>query len=586
MLNKLKIIFSFSFFLFSLSFSPVLAADWITFDDSGVSADGSPIRFQLPPEAASNPVVAPAAISVSVPISVPAVLPSDESSALIVEAENYHLDFDEETVLKGYPLEAFSGKFKLSLPPEAFQNSVSFDADLIIDEMLDPWKLERVSPVYQFDFNPGAVYTGKKPITLEIAYDDDSGAYKRIFFYDKNYRSWRELPTIDYPDKKTVTAKIFLPFSRVAVFSDPLINTVGKSSWYAYKNGNFAASIDFPKGSKLRVYNLDNNKSVDVVINDFGPERDKFPDRILDLDKVAFKKLASVSTGVINIRVQPLYVEPDAGGKVLGVSEKGALSEPDIKSDAAIVVNEKTGEVIWEKNSDAVLPLASLSKLVAIKVFFDQEPALSTVVTYKNQDELFNYQYCKPWESAKLSVKDGETMTIENLVYATLVGSANNAIESLVRVSGLSRDIFIAKMNEFAVSVGAVNTRFVEPSGLSTENVSTAKEYAKLTAEIFKNSVIQSMSVVPKYSFTTINTKKAHVMSNTNNFIRDGVFAATNNLKVTGSKTGYLDKYNLMTRTHSPDGEDLVAINLGALTKIQSLEETKELLQYGMRKMK
>jgi len=74
-------------------------------------------------------------------------------------------------------------------------------------------------------------------------------------------------------------------------------------------------------------------------------------------------------------------------------------------------------------------------------------------------------------------------------------------------------------------------------------------------------------------------------MSNTNNFIRDGVFAASNNLKVTGSKTGYLDKYNLMTRTHGPNGEDLVAVDFGADTKIQSLEETKELIQYGMRKI-
>jgi D-alanyl-D-alanine carboxypeptidase len=465
------------------------------------------------------------------------------------------------------------------------QSAIHFDAELIGDELPTPWKLERVSPIYQFDLKSAATYDKKKPFTLEIAYSDKTSGYKRIFFYDNNYQSWRELPTIDSPDKKTVTAIIFLPFARVAVFSDPLIMTVGQSSWYAYKNGNFAASVDFPKGSKLRVYNLDNNKSVEVVINDFGPERDKFPNRILDLDKVAFKKIAKTGAGLVNIRIQPLYVAPDVRGRVLGVSQSGALSQPDIKAAAAIVMNEKTGEVIWEKNSAAVLPLASLSKLAAIKVFFDQRPSLNNIVTYKEQDELYNYQYCKPYESSKVEVKDGETMTIENLVYAALVGSANNAVESLVRISGISRDMFIAKMNEFAASAGATSTHFIEPTGLSQDNVSTAREYALLTGEIFKNPVIQNISITPKYKFSTINTKKLHTMSNTNNFIRDGVFAASNNLKVTGSKTGYLDKYNLMTRTHGPNGEDLVAVDFGADTKIQSLEETKELIQYGMRKI-
>jgi D-alanyl-D-alanine carboxypeptidase len=185
-----------------------------------------------------------------------------------------------------------------------------------------------------------------------------------------------------------------------------------------------------------------------------------------------------------------------------------------------------------------------------------------------------------------LSVKDGETMTIENLVYAALVGSANNAVESLSRVSGLPREAFIAKMNEYAAQVGATSTHFVEPTGLSPQNVSTAREYAIMIREIFKNPVIQKISVTPKYTFTTINTKKAHTMSNTNNFIRDGVFAAANNLKVTGSKTGYLDKYNLMTRTAAAGGQALIAVDLGADTKLQSLEETKELIQYGMRKIK
>jgi len=141
-------------------------------------------------------------------------------------------------------------------------------------------------------------------------------------------------------------------------------------------------------------------------------------------------------------------------------------------------------------------------------------------------------------------------------------------------------------MNEYAKTVGATSTCFIEPTGLAPQNVSTAREYAIITREIFKNPLIQKITVTPKYKFTTLNTKKAHVMSNTNNFIRDGIFATTNNLKVTGSKTGYLDQYNLMTRVQGADGEQVIAVDFGAASKMQSLAETQELIQYGIRKLK
>ena len=82
-------------------------------------------------------------------------------------------------------------------------------------------------------------------------------------------------------------------------------------------------------------------------------------------------------------------------------------------------------------------------------------------------------------------------MTVEDLLYSTLVGSANNTAESLVRASGLSRAEFVARMNSMAKELGAYNTRFVEPSGLSPDNVSSAYDYAIISREIFKNSLIE-----------------------------------------------------------------------------------------------
>ena len=112
------------------------------------------------------------------------------------------------------------------------------------------------------------------------------------------------------------------------------------------------------------------------------------------------------------------------------------------------------------------------------------------MVYYSKKDEEYNYQYVSKWESARLKVSDNEKMTVENLIYAALVGSANNAVESLVRLSGLTRNEFIAKMNESVKNWDAVNTSFIEPTGLSPKNVSSAMDYAIIIKEAMKYFIL------------------------------------------------------------------------------------------------
>ena len=186
----------------------------------------------------------------------------------------------------------------------------------------------------------------------------------------------------------------------------------------------------------------------------------------------------------------------------------------------------------------ATLPLASLTKLVAIKVFLDTKPNLNTVVAYSEQDEKYNYEYCKPWESAKLALKEGETLTVENLVYASLVESTNNTVETLVRASGLDRPEFIKRMNDSVIAWGASTTHFTEPTGLAPANVSSARDYAIITKEVFTHPIIVKASAAAEYDFHTINTNRSYRLRNTNNLMRLGKY------EITGSKTGYLNDQN------------------------------------------
>ena len=439
------------------------------------------------------------------------------------------------------------------------------------------WQWQALSPVFDYKFVSDQIFDPAQPMTIKISYDKTNNYLKQIFVYDELGGKWLPLETHDFPNEKYVSATTTSLSGRLALFSNQNILTVGTASWYNYKGGNFAASPDYAKGSLIRVYNLSNNKFVDVTINDLGPERAKHPDRVVDLDKVAFKKIASTGDGLVKIKIEPLKAIVSSVNQKLDQQK----SEPVISASSAIIFNEKTSEMIWGKNADKVAPLASLTKLAAIKVFLDLKPNLNKVVTYKIQDEKNNEKYCEPGEAAKIKLKNGDTLKIQDLVYAALVGSANNAVESLVRVSGLSRDKFIAQMNKMVKEMGATSTSFIEPSGLSPENVSSPHEYAIISKAILSNPLIQKISTTISYKFKTINTKKEYKVINTDKLVQASPYL------ITGSKTGYLDEagYCLMTRVKTADGS-IIVVNFSSKNREESFLDNEQLILYGTAKLK
>ena len=491
----------------------------------------------------------------------------------------FNLKLDEYTISKGYTVSAFAGQIKLSLKPGILSAATEVEV-LELDEKLEiPWELDKISDFFQFEFKNKNAYDKHTPFYIQINYNRKDNNLKQVFYFDKGFNSWRPLPTKDFPKNNYVRTLIHLPYARLAVFSYPNILSSGQATWYKYKTGLFAASPDFPKGTKLKIYNLDNNKSVEVVVNDYGPDRKLFKNRVLDLEKEAFTKIASLSSGLANIYIEPLSIPPDKTGLIMGIPADGLKTVFNTVSKSSVVMDETTGEIIWSKNSTTTLPLASLTKLVAVKTFFDTKPTLNQIVSYSFNDENYNYKYCQPWESAKLNVKDGEAMSIEDLIYASLVGSANNTIETLVRVSGMPRDDFISRMNKNVVDWGASTTHFTEPTGLSPANVSSASDYAIITKEVFKNPIIEKASKMSQYIFYTRNTNVKHKISNTNDLIR------LNKYNITGSKTGYLDEagYCLMTRVKSNDGRNLIVVVMGSATRDESFTETEKLINYSLR---
>ncbi len=466
---------------------------------------------------------------------------------------------------------------KIIYDRQAF-TSTSAKLNIALSEKTNlPWEWEALSPAYQYSFSNFGFYDPSRLLEIKIYYPNSNNNYKQIFLYDAFAKIWRPLETTDNPGERYVTAKTNSTSGRVIVLSNPNFMTVGTASWYAFKGGDFAASPDFAKGSILRVHNLDNNKFVDVTINDWGPERDKHPDRVIDLDKVAFAKISSTSLGLARVKVEPIKIVVSE----IVANTPQISDEPNVTASSAIIISEEDSQILWSKNANTVSPLASLTKLVAVKVFLDTRPTFNQVVTYKYQDEKYNHEYCKPWESSRLLIKEGETLTIEDLVYSSLVGSANNTVETLVRVSGLSRAEFIQKMNDTVRGWGTNSTHFVEPTGLSPDNMSSPLDYAIITKEVFSNPLIKKISSTYRYEFYTVNTKKYHRLTNTNKLLK------SNKYPIIGSKTGYLDEagYCLMTRIKTDQG-NLIVVNLGSKSKAENFLDNEQLIRYGQKIIK
>lgn len=487
---------------------------------------------------------------------------------------------DERAMVAGVKIN-YDQNFEIELMSDSLTQASQVTVKELENYQDLPWNQMLISKVYDLKLDKIEVYDVNKPITVKIAYERDNKEFKQLYFYNKTKKTWSAAPTTDYPAEGVVRAMIKDLDTVVAVFSKPGTLTVGKASWYKYKNGDFAASPDFPKGSRLRVTNTANNKSVEVVINDWGPERDKHPDRAIDLDKVAFAKIANTSDGIINVVVQPIKIEADTKGRTLGVKADSLGSKPILVSKSVVILDD-ANKVILEKNSLKTQPIASLTKVVAVSVFLSLKPDLEKEVTYSSADEQMNYKYCKPGESSKINLKNGARLTIKDLIYATLVGSANNAAEALVRVSGISRDQFIEKMNTQAKSWGAVDSQFVEPSGLSNKNISSAKDYALMMNEAMKNEIISKASVQPSYVFFTADNKR-YTVKNTNKLI---VEQAQTNLRaekfpITGSKTGFLNEagYCLMTKVKQGD-KNFTIVALGAPSRDSSFNEMADLINY------
>jgi len=228
----------------------------------------------------------------------------------------------------------------------------------------------------------------------------------------------------------------------------------------------------------------------------------------------------------------------------------------------AIVVDPESGRVLFEKNSERAVPIASLTKLMTAIVFLDQHPDMDRVATV-TRAELQG--------GGHTQLRNGERVRLEDLLHMSLMCSDNVATRVLTRESGLTRTEFLDAMNARGDKMGLSNTHYVECTGLDERNVSTAADIARVLEVAAGDPVIHRITTTRTYEF--VSATRPHVIANTNRLLYG-------RYEVKGGKTGYINEAGYCFATWvSTDGKERIAVVLGAPTAATRFADVVRMLQ-------
>ena len=193
----------------------------------------------------------------------------------------------------------------------------------------------------------------------------------------------------------------------------------------------------------------------------------------------------------------------------------GLHDTPDalaLRSSVAYVVDQNTGESLFDKNSRAVVPIASITKLMTSMVVLDSKAPLTEQIEVTDEDR----DYIKNTGS-RLAV--GSVLSREDMLHIALMASENRAAAALSRYFPGGRPAFLAAMNAKAKQLGMTVTHFESPSGLTSENVSSARDLVKMVNAAYQYPMIREFSTDRSYEVYT--GKRSIAYNSTNALVRN-----------------------------------------------------------------
>jgi D-alanyl-D-alanine endopeptidase (penicillin-binding protein 7) len=260
-------------------------------------------------------------------------------------------------------------------------------------------------------------------------------------------------------------------------------------------------------------------------------------------------------------RVDPRYKHKSA-------ARAAQSDEVYLRSSVAFVQDAASGETLIAKNQAAILPIASITKLMTAMVILDSGVNLEQRVVISGDD----YDFVKGTRSR---LRPGTVLTRDELLMLALMSSENRAAASLGRTYPGGTDAFVAAMNAKAQALGMTDTRFVDPTGLSSGNVSSARDLARMVAAAHEYPLIRQYSTRESGSVTAMGRTLDY--RNTNGLVRSAHW------DIGLSKTGYISEAGrcLVMRVRMASREVIVVLldSWGKFSRVGDAQRIKKWLE-------
>mgnify|MGYP001135787700 CR=1 FL=1 len=248
----------------------------------------------------------------------------------------------------------------------------------------------------------------------------------------------------------------------------------------------------------------------------------------------------------------------------------------NLESESAILIDYASGKVLYEKNADAKLPMASMLKIMSMLLIMENID--NGNLNYN--DKVVISKNASGMGGSQVFLQEGEEYKLEDLLKCIAVSSANDAVVAMAEKISGSVEAFVELMNKKAKDLGLENTNFANPHGLDNENhYSTARDMAKMGQELLKYQDILRFTSIYEDYLTKPDGSQVWLV-NTNRLVRfyDGV---------DGLKTGYTtDAGYCLTATAKKNDLRLISVVMKASSGDSRSKDTATLLTYGFNSYK
>jgi serine-type D-Ala-D-Ala endopeptidase (penicillin-binding protein 7) len=244
-----------------------------------------------------------------------------------------------------------------------------------------------------------------------------------------------------------------------------------------------------------------------------------------------------------------------------------ATQDPlDLKSSVAFVLDQDTNEVLFQKNENVVLPIASLTKLMTGLIVSEAQLDMNEVITITEAD-------VDTEKGSRSRLKVGTQLTRGELMLLSLMSSENRAAHALGRSYPGGLDRFVHAMNTKAKLLGMQDTRYVEPTGLSSRNQSSAKDLATLTAYASNDASLRQFSTSPMHQIDVGNKTLNYV--NTNRLVRNPEW------EIGLQKTGFISEAGqCLIMQAKVSGRRLIMVFLDSAGKLSRLGDAERVRRW------